>query len=272
MAETTLQLPQRKKRTFLPDNFELTDWKSIEPFFEDLKNRKINSDKDLLLWFQDRSELESYISENFAWRYIHMTCDTANEQLVNQLQDFIVNIQPRIAPESNALNAKALANEHLPEIKAEGFDILVRSMKKDLEIFREENISIITEIQTEERKYGAIAGEMTVEIDGKELTLQQASDFLQSIDRAKREQTYRKIAERRYQDKDKLDELFNKLIRLRHQQAINANFKNFRDYMFAALGRFDYTPEDCFNFHDAVAESVVPLLNELAKERKKLCN
>ncbi|MDO1447595.1 M3 family oligoendopeptidase [Rhodocytophaga aerolata] len=269
MPETTLSIPQRKQRTFLPDNFQLITWESIQPFVENLKYRPIHSAKDLQHWFEDRSELEAYLAENFAWRYIRMTCDTANEQLVTHLQDFITNIQPKIAPETNALNEKALLNEYLTWIKAEGFEIMIRSMKKDFEIFREKNIPVITQIQTEERKYGAIAGEMTVEIDGKELTLQQASDFLQSTNRAAREEAYKKIAERRYQDKDKLDELFNKLIQLRHQQATNADFKNFRDYMFAALGRFDYTPEDCFAFHTAVAESVVPLLNEMAQERKE---
>src|SRR5688500_3786074 len=99
MPETTIQIPQRKKRTYLPDNFQLTNWESIQPFYENLKNREIQSDKDLYQWFEDRSELEAYLSENFAWRYIQMTCDTNNEQLVNQLQDFITNIQPKIAPE-----------------------------------------------------------------------------------------------------------------------------------------------------------------------------
>jgi oligoendopeptidase F len=269
MPEITLPIPQRKQRTFLPDNFQLTTWESIQPFVENLKKRPIHSAKDLQRWFEDRSELEAYLAENFAWRYIRMTCDTANEKLVTHLQDFITNIQPKIAPETNALNEKALLSEYLTDIKAEGFEIMIRSMKKDFEIFREKNIPVITEIQTEERKYGAIAGEMTVEINGKELTLQQASDFLQATNRAKREEAYKKIAERRYQDKNKLDELFNKLIQLRHQQALNADFENFRDYMFAALGRFDYTPEDCFAFHNAVSESVVPLLNEVAEERKE---
>jgi oligoendopeptidase F len=110
---------------------------------------------------------------------------------------------------------------------------------------------------------------MTVEIEGKELTLQQAGVILQSTDRAKREEAYRKISERRLKDKDQLDELFSKLIGLRHQVATNADFKNFRDYMFKSYGRFDYTPQDCFHFHEAIATEVVPILNELSKERKE---
>jgi oligoendopeptidase F len=87
-----------------------------------------------------------------------------------------------------------------------------------------------------------------------------------------REEAWRAIWERRYQDHQKLDELMTDLITLRHQVAQNAGFANFRDYSFAALGRFDYTPADCFNFHESVAEAVVPLLNELAVARKQALN
>ena len=94
------------------------------------------------------------------------------------------------------------------------------------------------------------------------MTLPKAGDLLQSPNRAIREEAWTKIAERRYQDHEKLDILFNELRDLRHQLAVNAGFLNFRDYMFAAMGRFDYTPQDCFNFHEAVAETAHAVLGE----------
>eukprot|EP01098_Paradermamoeba_levis_P000962 TRINITY_DN11082_c0_g1_i1.p1 TRINITY_DN11082_c0_g1~~TRINITY_DN11082_c0_g1_i1.p1 ORF type:complete len:245 (+),score=1.40 TRINITY_DN11082_c0_g1_i1:401-1135(+) len=169
----------------------------------------------------------------------------------------------------NDLDLKAVNSPFLSQLTDDGYDVMVRGMKKAIEIFREENIPLQTELQTEERKYGAIVGAMTVTIDGTEMTLPAASDRLQSTDRAVREEAWRKIWERRYQDHEVLDQLFDRLRALRHQVAVNAGFANFRDYSFAALGRFDYTPQDCFNFHESVSEAVVPLLNDLAGERKK---
>jgi oligoendopeptidase F len=265
-----LKIPQRKRRHFLPDKFQFAGWDDVKPFYENLKNRPVNSTWELRNWFLDRSELESFLSENFAWRYIRMTCDTANPELTEQLNFFIAEVQPLMSAYGNELDKKALESPFLHELKNDpGFDVLIRGMKKAVEIFREENILINTEIQTEERKYGAIAGAMTVVLDGEEMTLQKAADRLQSTDRAVREKAYRKIQERRYQDKEALDQLYSKLIGLRHRVAQNADFANFRDYMFAAMGRFDYTPEDTFAFHEAVAKGVVPLLNELAAERKQ---
>ncbi|HZI23728.1 MAG TPA: M3 family oligoendopeptidase, partial [Chryseolinea sp.] len=117
--------------------------------------------------------------------------------------------------------------------------------------------------------YQQISGAMTVEVNGKELTLQQASVFLMSTDRQLREDVYNKVTNRRLQDHETLDSLFSTLIDLRHKVSVNAGFKNFRDYMFKALGRFDYSPQDCFNFHDAIQHEVVPILDEFSKDRKK---
>ncbi|ACT94740.1 M3 family oligoendopeptidase [Dyadobacter fermentans] len=266
--QETLHIPTRAKRPFIGEEFDLKKWEDVQPFFENLKNREINSPEDLKQWFSDRSEIESYLSENFAWRYIRQTCDTANTGLINALQFFITEIQPKLAEYGNALDKKVVDNPYLSELTEPGFAITLRGMKKAIEIFRDENIPLITDMQTEERKYGAIAGAMTVTLDGEEMTLQRAADRLQSTDRNVREEAWRAIAERRYEDREKLDELLNKLVSLRDNVGRNAGFSNYRDYMFAAMGRFDYTPQDCFNFHGSVKKSIVPILNEMAAERK----
>jgi oligoendopeptidase F len=146
---------------------------------------------------------------------------------------------------------------------------MIREMEKDVKIFREENIPIETEIASLSQRYGSISGAMDIEHHGKELTLQQAAVKLQSTDRKLREEIYHKISSRRLDDKDKLDDLFTELVKLRTELAKNAGFDNYRDYMFASMGRFDYSPQDCFEFHESVKTEVVPLENAIAKERKE---
>ena len=264
-----LTIPTRPLRHFIDGTIDLTSWDDVKPFYDNLLNRSIHNVGELHQWLLDRSELESYLSEDFAWRYIRMTCDTANQDLVNKLNFFIEEIQPPMTAFGNELDLKTINSPYLDQLTDEGIAVMIRSIKKSIEIFREENIPLQTEIQTEERKYGAIAGAMMVVINGKEMTLPEASDLLQSTDRATREGAWRTIQERRYKDHETLDQLFDRLRDLRHQVAVNAGFANFRDYSFAALGRFDYTPQDCFNFHESVAEAVVPLLNAMTSERKQ---
>jgi oligoendopeptidase F len=277
MSET-LTLPIRPTRRFLPETLDLQSWDDVRPLFDELLQRPVESADALNRWFRDRSELESFLSEDFAWRYIRMTGDTANKILVERLNQFIQHIQPQMMDVANALDRKAVVNPFLAELaKDEGMAIMIRGMKQAIDLFREENIPLQTELQTAEREYGAIVGAMTVQLtklDGatagerEELTLPQAGDRLFSTDRTVREEAWRRMQERRYLDHQKLDQLFSKLIGLRDRVARNAGFANYRDYAFAALGRFDYTPADCVAFHDSVARSVVPLLNDLAEHRR----
>lgn len=257
------------QRNFLPQKLKVTSWEALAPFFSQLMERAIDTKHELEKWLKDRSELEAFCSEDLAWRYVRMTCDTANADLEKAYLFFVTEIEPKISTLNDKLNRKLIESKCINELDHDKYFIYLRSIRKEIEIFREENVPLVAEIQTESQKYGSIVGSMMVTIDDKELTLQQASNYLKNPDRKKREEAFIKINEKLQEHAKELDELFDKLISLRNKVAINAGFKNFRDYMFAALGRFDYSPEDCFAFHDAVQKEVVPLVKVFTEKRKK---
>ena len=269
----TLEIPKRPSRSFLPESFKVTTWEALKTYFNQLLQAEIASPEALDQWLKNRSELESAISEDMGWRYIRMTCFTENEEYRNSYQDFVENIQPHMSPLSDQLNKKLMACPFLKTLEEKpGYDMMIRNIRKEIAIFRESNIPLFTEINIQTQKYGQVTGAMTEEIDGKEMTMQQAGVLMMSTDRALRERVFRSLSARRLQDKYLLDELFSKLISLRSQVASNADFKNFRDFMFKSYGRFDYTPEDCFQFHEAISAEVVPILNDLATQRKSDLN
>ena len=257
----------KKTRTYIPADLEIK-WETLEPLYKDLVERPINSVEELEHWLHDRSELEAALEEDFAWRYIRMTCDTNNEQLLQNFQYFATEIEPKTAPYSNELNKKLVGSPFIDQLDNHKYFVYLRGVKKALELFREENIPILTEIQVEQQKYQSISGSMSVHIGDKEYTLEQAAVFLKDTDRVKRHDVWDKITTRRLQEKDKLNDLFDHLRKLRHKVALNAGFENFRDYMFQALGRFDYTPQDCYAFHEAIELEVVPILREQAEQRR----
>ncbi|WP_114936406.1 M3 family oligoendopeptidase [Mucilaginibacter endophyticus] len=258
----------KKTRTYIPASLDIK-WETLEPFYKELLDRPINSVEELEKWLRDKSELEAALEEDFAWRYIRMTCDTTSEELLQKFQYFATEIEPKIAPFSNELNKKLVASEYVDKLDSHKYFVFLRAVKKALELFREENIPVQTEIQVEQQKYQSITGSMSVHVDDKEFTLEQASVFLKGTDRAKRQEVWEKITNRRLQDKEKLNELFDHLRKLRHTVATNAGFENFRDYMFQALGRFDYTPQDCYAFHAAIETEIVPILKAQAEKRRE---
>ncbi|NTE03003.1 M3 family oligoendopeptidase [Agrobacterium tumefaciens] len=261
----------KKPRTYIPQDLTIT-WESLSPLFTELQNREINNVEALEQWLKNRSELEAALEEDFAWRYIKMSCDTANEELVKSFQYFAEEIEPKISPLANELNKKFVESPFMDDLDKEKFFVYSRAIKKALEIYREENIELFTLLQVKQQKYQGITGAMSVEINGQEYTLEQASIFIKDLNREVREHAWKTIQQRRLIDKDDLNILFDELIKMRHQVALNAGFENYRDYMFQALGRFDYTPQDCYDFANAIEKEIVPILKEQAEKRREALN
>jgi len=256
-------------RKFLPESLEIKNWEVLEPYFKNLDERQIKSKVDLEQWLKDSSELEAAISEDACWRQVRVTCDTENKEYENAFNYFMMEIQPKIQPWADKLNRKLVANPFTKELDIKKYFTFLRNIKKNIDLFREENIPLQAELNVEAQQFGMIAGKMTVKVNGQEYTLQQAAKFLEDPDRELREEVYRKVNDRRLQDKDKLNELYSKLVEKRNKVALNAGFTNYRDFRFAELGRFDYTPSDCFLFHDAVKQHVLPLINAIYETKKK---
>ncbi len=258
-------------RQYLPEDFAVTNWEALEPYFRELLERPLASRPDLEKWLKDMSEMEAVLSEDACWRQIRMTCDTENKSLEEAFVFFVTELQPKIQPYADKLNRKLVESPFTQELDQQKYFTYLRSVRKSIDLFREENIPLQSELGVLQQQFGVISGKMTVEVNGQEYTLQQAAKMLESPDRDLREMVYRKINERRLQDKDTLNELYTKLIGLRHQVAKNAGFENYRDYKFKELGRFDYNKEDCFQFHEAVKLHILPLVNTIyGKKKKKL--
>ncbi|MBE2229075.1 MAG: M3 family oligoendopeptidase [Chitinophagaceae bacterium] len=257
------------ERRFLPETFTIQNWDSLAPWFRNLEEREIHSAAELEKWLKDASELEAVISEDVCWRQIRMTCDTENKALEESFNFFMMEIQPKIQPYSDILNRKLLDNPFTAALDKEKYFTYLRTVRKNIDIFREENVTIQAELNVLQQQFGMISGKMTVVVDGREYTLQQAAKFLEDPDRQLRESVYRKISERRLQDKEALNSLFEKLLEKRQQLALNTGLANYRDYRFLELGRFDYGKEDCYQFHEAVKQHVMPLVNQLYRAKKE---
>lgn len=255
-------------RIYLPSDFTITNWEALEPIFKELLGRVINNKASLEQWLKDSSELEAAISEDACWRQIKMTCDTENKELEAAFNFFVMEIQPKIQPYADLLNKKLVQSPYVNELDESKYKTYLRNVRKHIELFREENIPIQAELGVMQQQFGQINGRMTIHHNDQEYTLQQASRFLESKDRQERETVYRKIQERRLQDKDALNNLYSNLIAKRQQVAINAGFKNYRDYKFKELGRFDYSKEDCFQFHEGVKLHVLPLVETIYEHKK----
>lgn len=258
----------RPPRNFVPEELEVNSWADVKPYFEDLMQRPLKNEEDVRQWLSDRSEVSSVVGEEFRWRYVRQTCDTDNKAYKEAFEVFVSELQPELMQVSNALDKKLTESGLLDHLDPQRFKVFLRQLKNNLELYRDENVNLFTELELQAKEYDAMISRMTIDWHGTELTLPQAGKKLQEPDRKVREAAFVRINERRHRDREEIHAILDALLEKRHLVAINAGFENYRDYKMRELGRFDYTVEDCFAFHDAIAHEVVPLVEKLFRRRK----
>ncbi len=260
---------QPAERQFLPKDFVLHTWDDLEPYFQQLDQEELSSLPLVKKWLQHWSELDAVVGEDACWRQIKMTCDTTDPALEEAFTYFCMEIEPQWKTWTNRLQQKLVDCPFHKDLDPQLYFPYLRSLDNALQLFREENVPLQADLSVMAQQYGVIAARMTVQVQDQEYTLQQAARFLLQPDRALREEVYIKVNERRLEDKESLNDLFDQLLEKRHQVALNAGFANYRDYKFRELGRFDYTPEDCFAFHQAVKEHILPLQSRILEFRRQ---
>jgi oligoendopeptidase F len=265
------KLPPHKPRTFVPQKIDLGDWPQIAPLFGRLENRapQIKTAAELEKWLLDWSELNAALDEESSRRYIAMTCHTDNADAEKAYLHFVEHVEPQLKPRQFALEQIYVAHPLREKLSRDRFFIFNRDVKNHVELFRPENVALETEEAKLSQQYQKLIGAQTVNFRGEEKTLVQMGRYLEEPDRALRQEAWELVAKRRLQDAEKCEEIFDGLIKLRTQIAKNAGFENYRDFAFRQKARFDYTPENCLQFHDAVEKEIVPAVREIQNERKR---
>jgi oligoendopeptidase F len=252
---------------FVSEDFDASAWENIEPYVNDLLERKLTCSKCIETLISDSSNLAEHISETGALLYIGMTCDTENSEKKDEFLNFVENVRPKLSEFSDKLNRRIIDHSSLEDLP-ERYNLMIRGIESDIEIFRVENIPLGVEQTKLVTKAQGITGAMTVEFEGKERTFPEMRGFLESNDRTQRKEAWKSMVNRWMENSEELSEIFDKLIKIRHQIALNAGFKSYTDYMFRAMHRFDYSVEDCLIFHKSIEEICMPIVKKINSERK----
>jgi oligoendopeptidase F len=247
-----------------PEEFMQLDWTRLKPYTDDLLQRDLNA-SSLESWVMDWSDLSRIISEIYGRLWVATTLDTSNPQVTERFHTFLDKTLIPFRASDQELKLKLLSSG----LKPAGFDIPLRNMRQEAEIFRTENLPLLSEESKLENLYDEIIGAQTVEWEGKEVTAAQLQPVYLSLDRSRREKAWRLANDRKLADRQKLNELWMKMLGLRSQIAANAGFQDYRAYRWKELLRFDYTPADCLKFHDAIEQEVVPVAYRIYEKRRQ---
>jgi oligoendopeptidase F len=262
-------LPPYVARRFVPTRIDLGDWTQMAPLFDRLEASaaQCRSVAELEQWLLNWSELSAAIDEESSRRYIAMTCHTDSPEAKADYLAFVERVEPQLKPCQFKLAQLFLAHPVRDQLAKERYEVFMRDTGVQVELFRDESVPLETEETKLGQQYQELIGSLTVNFRGEEKTLPQMARYLEEPERAVRQETWELVTNRRLAEADKLEEIFDGLVKLRERIATNADFGNYRDYAFRRLRRFDYSPEDCFAFHAAVETEIMPVVRELQEKR-----
>lgn len=248
--------------------FFMIDEKKLEGDFQKLLQREVSSPEDLKNWLVDESKLYADVYEKGGRNYFAFNCYNDNKEIKAAYEHDNEIIQPLLKKYTELLNKFFYNNKYRNDLGSY-YDNLVKIRSNAIELFRKENIDLEVKESKLCTEYFDITGSMSVMWNNEEKTLQQMNVYMKNSDREIRKNAWTLVQNRRLKDSEKLDAIMDSLVKLRNQKALNADCKNFVEYMFKKLGRFSYTPQDCLKLHDSVLKAVVPLVNEIRTNHKK---
>jgi oligoendopeptidase F len=252
----------------MSQNIDIMNPKTIENEFKLLLEKNIQDVESLKSFISQWEKLKDFIDNSYSRAHVAVTVDTTNKEAEERYLFIASNVLPLVESYSFKLSKKLLDSPAVTKLPS-FYNNFIRAIKTEVEIFNEANLSLKVEEKKLVNEYDKITGALTVNFDGQEMTLQMLAKYLENLDPAVRENAYKARAEVRRKVIPELNELYKKMLKVRHQIALNAGFKNFREYQFKAMHRFDYTPSDCLEFHDAIEKVIVPKVKEFHLDRIK---
>ncbi|MDF3052669.1 MAG: oligoendopeptidase family [Geminicoccaceae bacterium] len=247
-----------------PSAFAKAKWADVAPYFDELAAQPLDSG-NVEAWLRAWSTLEELVTEAAARAMIAYTINTGDAEKEADHLRFSTEVLPRLEERSVELARRLLESGY----STPTLETTLARFRTQIEIFRDENVPIFAELEEYSARYQRITGAITVEWDGVERPLPQLQPFLKSSDRNVRERAFRASSQPYIERRSELSRLFDQMYQLRQRAAQNAGFANFRDYIFPAKFRFDYTPADCERFHDAVERTVAPAVERILESRRQ---
>ncbi|NLH07916.1 MAG: M3 family oligoendopeptidase [Chloroflexi bacterium] len=241
------------------------EWPQYEPYFNELRLRKL-TEANVEEWLANWTQLSDLLSECFALLYLDKTLHTTDTVIEKRFNTFMENVYTPALSADQKLKQKLLESGLEPE----GFEIALRNMRAEADLFREENLPLIVEERKLVSEYDRIIATQTIEWDGQEYTMPQLAKISANPDRSAREEAWRRASARVLEDREALNEVWVKLMGLRRQIYQNADKPDYRAYAWQNRLRFDYTPENAQQFHAAIEEVVVPAAERVYKRRARL--
>ncbi len=259
-----------KNFTFESLEYFRPDFKALKAFYKELSERVKNarSYEEIKACILEEEAYSSRVNTMTTIVEIRHTVDTS-DKFYEAEDEYVSREYPEAMPYMQAFNEALLTSPFKKDIDAEYGAQFLKAVQLGMESFSEKNIQLMQEENELTNRYQRLTASCKISFDGGEHNLYGIMKYFSDPDREIRKAAAKKYAEFFESNDKELGEIFDKLVKIRHQMGVNMGFKNFIPLGYKKQGRMDYDEKDVASFRQQVLEELVPFCNKLYQAQAK---
>ncbi len=259
-----------EKYTFSSLKYERPDFKALIAKTEELteKMKKAESYEEARRVYFEMEENSAHLSTMANIAHIRHTIDTRDE-FYEKETEFINDSYPTAIPSSIAFDDAVFESPFKGDFEKEFGKALFTGMELQKKSFCEENIPLMQQESKLTNEYQKIMATAAIEFDGQTLNLYGIEKYFEDDDRETRRAAVKAYSNFYHSHEDRLEEIWDELIKIRNQMGKNLGFENYIPLGYMNQGRTDYGQKEVESYRNQVLRELVPLCQELYKAQEK---
>lgn len=239
---------------------------SIKQYISDIKNAKSYSElRDL--FFKREEESKKY-GTMFEVAYIRNSIDTTDKFYEDEMSNFYAN-QGKLSVLGLEADKAILDSPFVDEFEKEFGSFYVKNMQMAQKLASEAVVENMAKDANLCQEYNKVVSACSTEFKGEKCNLSGLLKYMQSTDRQVRKEAFKAWADQYEGISSELDKIYDKMIANRKEMAQKLGFEGYITFIYARMGRYDYTPEDVKVFRKAVLDYLVPICERMFKEQSE---
>jgi M3 family oligoendopeptidase len=184
-------------------------------------------------------------------------------------KEFFDHAQPVVSEWMTNVSKKILTSPHRPQIAAELGELFLIKLEQMDRTFSPAIKDLMLQESELSNKYNEITASAKITVDSKTYNLSTLAKLTSSTDRELRKRAIIAQYEFLGQHAAEVDDIYDKLTKLRTEKAKRLNFPSYTEYRYVEFGRVGYGPEEVAAFRQQVVDHVVPLVNTFRTAQAK---
>ena len=193
-----------------------------------------------------------------------------NDEKAKAEKDYYDSIGPDMQEIGDIFDKAINDSEFKNELSKEWGYTFLKQIEMGLKTFDPQIKDMLKQETDLRNEYTTLTAGAKIEFEGKNYNLAGLGPFHSDQDRDVRKRSYEARFNWFSENADALDEIYDKLVKLRHKIAVTLGYENFIELGYMRMGRSDYGPNEVANFRKQIVDHVVPIVKKLQDKKKDI--